>query len=303
MVPALLIAASALTVVPADPAGPGDVGSLFAQEPDDGHLPFSGWSVPSDASGADRETCESILCGDCGDTDCGGPVRIRFSIPSWIPEAHGTTVARGREAPVNVSTRSLFRSVDDLNFIVAGRAELTAGRWGLIGDGFFVNMQENSTVAGDRINLSAGFRHSIAEGALKYSLTDPAAAAPGAHAIDLLAGARYWLLEADQLTLTGPQGNSVSASGKRQWVDPIIGARIGAPCTEDLLFQLRGDIGGFGAASDFTWNVEALGEFRCSDCCGLQLGYRVLDVDYARGSGFAYDVNYRGPIAILVFDF
>jgi hypothetical protein len=29
----------------------------------------------------------------------------------------------------------------------------------------------------------------------------------------------------------------------------------------------------------------------------------VLDVDYARGDGFAYDVNYRGPIATLVFEF
>lgn len=113
---------------------------------------------------------------------------------------------------------------------------------------------------------------------------------------------RYWLVGGD-VTVTGPRGNSVSSSGAREWVDPIIGARVASPLGEGLLFRLRGDIGGFGAASDFTWNIEAMGEYRCSECCGIQLGYRVLDVDYARGDGFAYDVNYRGPVAMVVFDF
>ena len=51
--------------------------------------------------------------------------RLRFSVPAWLPEVHGSATVRGREAPVNISTRKLFESVEDLNFVFAGRVELT----------------------------------------------------------------------------------------------------------------------------------------------------------------------------------
>jgi hypothetical protein len=194
----------------------------------------------------------------------------------------------------------MFEAIDDVNFAAVGRLEADAGRWGLFIDGGYVNLSAEREFAGGRIDLSKGIESAIVESFLTYDLSEDKTNSFDASP-ELLIGARYWLLGGD-VTITGPRGNTISTSGRQQWVDPLIGARIVRPLADNLLMRLRADVGGFGAASDFTWNVEALGEYRCSECCGLQLGYRVLDVDYANGD-FAYDVNYRGPIALLVFDF
>jgi hypothetical protein len=304
MCPALVVAACAAAALPAASAEDGDVPAYFAPEPTDRGLTLSDWRTPGDTFPDPRVACDSLACDDClGPGGNAGPIRLRFGVPAWLPEIHGDATVRGVQAPVNVSTRDLFKAVDDLNSAFVGRLEGDAGRWGFIADGLYVNLSADRGLVGDRINASAGVKNAIVDALVTYDIfesddgTDPIDART-----ELLAGARYWMLGGD-VTVTGPRGNSVSASGTRQWVDPVVGARFSAPVAEDLLFRLRGDIGGFGAASRFTWNVEAVGEYRCSECCGLQLGYRVLDVDYARGDGFAYDVNYRGPIAMLVFDF
>jgi len=124
---------------------------------------------------------------------------------------------------------------------------------------------------------------------------------------DLIGGIRIWSLEGG-LTVTGPLGNSVTASGTRDWVDPFIGGRIIAPLMEGTDLRVRGDIGGFdwGEASRFTWRFDALLAMQCSECCSLRAGYRILDVNNRQGSGanrFAFDVQFRGPITELVFQF
>ena len=264
-----------------------------------GLLP-AGWSDPTCV-----DSCvptESLLCDDCSEL-CGtdSPIRLRFGAPVWLSEIHGDAVVRGVPAAVNVTTRDMFEAIDDVNFAVVGRMEADAGRWGLFLDGGYVNLSAGRDFAGGRINLSQGVESAIVESFLTYDLLENEEN-PIDGSAELMAGARYWLLGGD-VAVTGPRGNTVGTSGTRQWVDPVVGARFARPLNDDLLMRVRADVGGFGAASDFTWGVEALGEYRCSDYCGLQLGYRVLDVDYARGDGFAYDVNYRGPIAVLVFDF
>jgi len=258
-----------------------------------------GWHQP-----CQTDCIESVLCEDCSDLGrAGSRIRHRFGVPAWLPEIHGDATIRGVEAPVDVSTRDAFKAIGDLDGLVAGRLEADAGRWGFYADGLYVKLSADRELLSDRLNASAGLENAIAEALITYDLfeeqdaTDPIDASA-----ELLAGARYWLVGGD-VQVTGPRGNTISTSGTRQWVDPIIGGRIATPLTDRMLMRLRADIGGFGAASDFTWNIEAVGEYRCSECCGLQLGYRVLDVDYARGDGFAYDVNYRGPIATFVFDF
>lgn len=282
----------------ADDLGRSDPHPESQLDSQDGEVILTSWHDAISNNG-----CEPVLCDDCCDLTVGpSPIRLRFGIPAWLPEVHGDATIRGIQAPVDVSTRDLFRAVDDLNFIFAGRLEADAGRWGIYTDGLYTNLSANRDFLGNRINASKGVENAIVEALLTYDLFDSETVAdPIDASAELLAGARYWMVGGD-VTVTGPRGNSVSAGSTQQWVDPVIGARFASPLSEKLLMRLRGDIGGFGAASDFTWNIEAVGEYRCSECCGLQLGYRVLDVDYTRGN-FAYDVNYRGPIATMVFDF
>jgi hypothetical protein len=69
--------------------------------------------------------------------------------------------------------------------------------------------------------------------------------------VDLLGGGRYWYLHGE-LDTTSP----IHLSKTDDFIDPIIGARAAVNLTEKLIFNLRGDIGGFGVGSDFTWNAE-----------------------------------------------
>jgi opacity protein-like surface antigen len=99
-----------------------------------------------------------------------------------------------------------------------------------------------------------------------------------------------------------------NARESQDWVDPIIGVRLTTGLTEKLSLRVRGDIGGFGigSASDLVWNVVAVLGYQVSRRITLAAGYRILDVDYDKGSGlrlFEYDVTTSGPVVGLAFRF
>jgi hypothetical protein len=239
--------------------------------------------------------------------NCGEPqLQWKFDIPAWLPEMHGDVTVRGRSAPVNVTTPDVFKLVDDIDMAAAGRLEVDYDRWGAFADGIYYNLGINEQVS-ERINVGFGFEQAIVDFAATYDIA-PDVGLPNPWEAELLIGGRYNLLEVDRITVTGPRGNSVTASGKRDWVDPIIGGRMRAPVRPDLDLSFRGDVGGFGigSASQFTWNIEALAEFKCSESCRLSLGYRLLDIDQRQGSGndrFVYDMQIRGPIARIGFEY
>lgn len=66
-----------------------------------------------------------------------------------------------------------------------------------------------------------------------------------------------------------------------------------------LSVTVRGDIGGFGAGSHFTWSVATIVAYQVSQRVSLGAGYRILDIDFSEGKGsdkFTYDVQMRGPM-------
>ena len=116
----------------------------------------------------------------------------------------------------------------------------------------------------------------------------------GPHAIDLLGGIRYTKLEPDVNVTPGPNGSLTE-----DWIDPIIGVRYFYDFGNKWMFSARGDIGGFGAGCDFTWNVSALVHFQPWKNVAIVGGYRALGQDYEDGSGagrFKYDMRLAGPI-------
>jgi opacity protein-like surface antigen len=54
-----------------------------------------------------------------------------------------------------------------------------------------------------------------------------------------------------------------------------------------------GDIGGFSAGSDFTWQVALGAAYDFSKTISGKFGYRYLSVDYDKG-GFLYDMKTQG---------
>ncbi len=67
-------------------------------------------------------------------------------------------------------------------------------------------------------------------------------------------------------------------------------------------------IGGFGVASDFSWNTMAGVIWDKGGSWSIALLYRLLDVDYETGtrgtpSRFVYDTLTQGPILGVAFRF
>jgi len=71
-----------------------------------------------------------------------------------------------------------------------------------------------------------------------------------------------------------------------------------------------GDIGGFGAGSEFTWQAAGMVGYRFGlfgdDNARVLAGYRALYQDYKSGSGsneFKWDMTLHGPVLALAISF
>ena len=98
----------------------------------------------------------------------------------------------------------------------------------------------------------------------------------------------------------------VEVDQDKTWVDPLVGLILRTPGEHRVHAQVYTEIGGFGAGSDFTWQVFPTVGFKFTDHFSLEVGYRWLDLDYETGDGnerFVYDVLTQGPIGGLAFRF
>jgi hypothetical protein len=91
------------------------------------------------------------------------------------------------------------------------------------------------------------------------------------------------------------------------WFDPMLVAVLkkNTPNTK-VTYLLRGEIGGFGIGSDLAWQVQAQAGFHISEVFQLQIGYRIIGLDYETGSGsdhFLYDMHTSGPMLRFGFNF
>ena len=119
---------------------------------------------------------------------------------------------------------------------------------------------------------------------------------------DLFGGIRYSGLKTD---IAISQLNQ-SAERTLNWVDPIIGGRWIGTLSPKIGVVARGDIGGFGVGSEFTFNLQGELTWQFHRIVGLVIGYRWLDYDYEKGVGddpdfFKFDNSMHGPAFGLSF--
>jgi len=109
--------------------------------------------------------------------------------------------------------------------------------------------------------------------------------------VDLVFGARWNVLQG-KLEFKGPVLTGTFEATK-QWVEPIVGLKLKQRLRGPMSFTFEGDIGGFGAGSDFAWQLWPMVGIDVGKRATLGLGYRVLSEDYETGSEnqkFKYDV-------------
>lgn len=250
----------------------------------------------------------------------------QFTPYGWVPWVSGDAVVRGRSFSVNVTP---IEVLEDLRFAWMSYQQAKNGPLTLFtdviyadeesGGSFFTSRTFSPHVAGTLGGtLSATYKYWTVEAGGTYEIASwnshGARYATPDTEIEVLAGGRYWHQQIDVgVALAGTANfdgliisgdRAIARSGTHEWVDPFIGARIRFQPAPGEEVVVRGDVGGFGAGSKFTW--QALATYNWQVCThGPMLidgyvGWRALQVDYTQGAGverYEFDVLQQGPVA------
>ena len=199
----------------------------------------------------------------------------------WAVSIDGDMTVKGNKVDMDVPFSDIF---DNLEGAVTFHFEgVHRQRWGFFSDLNYISLSPDD---GD---IDIDYTQILFEFGGLYRYTR------GAHAFDGLAGLRYSSMEAE-LDFPGPLPNIDQSV---DYTDPFFGMRWQWQMAEKWGLRLRGDIGGFGIGSDFTWNLDGLVNFKPWKHVAFVGGYRALYQDYSKGSGsneFEFDATMHGPI-------
>jgi opacity protein-like surface antigen len=188
--------------------------------------------------------------------------------------------------------------LDNLDFAAMGSFEARKGRWGLLFDAMYIKLSASGEATrtgsgpiGATLTATADLdvEQTLLTAAVAYRFTS------GPTEIDALGGLRYTKVAVDGdigASLFGLAG-TVTRSGDKDWVDPIVGVRARHRVADRWWINGYADVGGFGVGSDLTWQAIAGVEYEISKTWSAKGGYRVLKVDYDRG-GTVYDMKTSG---------
>jgi hypothetical protein len=273
------------------------------------------WLLVSPALAADLPSRAPLVVQP---TDAPNAWSFRFVPYGWLTSIKGTQTVRGRSAKVDASFIDIVEKSDSL-LALMGDFEARKGRFSFYSDLVWSkigaeggNVRTRSPAPGITGSvgrtLSLDVQMAIIEVGATYEV-----ARSGPIAFDLLGGVRYWYQETElglDVTPTFDIGGleisgsrAFARSGSVDWLDPLIGARLRYAVAPGHELVLRGDVGGFGAGSEFSWQAIAAYGFDFGVYNGITflgvIGYRALSVDYAQGSGrtrYEFDAVQHGPV-------
>jgi hypothetical protein len=269
--------------------------------------------------------------------------QFNFTPYAWLIGANGSISARGHTVDFDVSIWDIFDSGDsgvELDSLIAlmGYFEARRGRFSFFTDAVWGDID----VSGDyqrsgspfsrlpnvtvkvKANARVDYEQTIVQSGFTYEIARwPNSGGQGFTSLDLMGSARYWnfdtaisldvsgAIKADfqrlGLRVNRSASRAVARSGTLEWVDPVVGARLRHQMSSGSELTLVGDVGGFGAGSEFSWQAVATYGFDVN-CFGTPLhtviGYRALAVDFSENGRFgknALDVVQHGPLMGVSF--
>lgn len=233
----------------------------------------------------------------------------QFDVTSylWTPAVNGNATVKGIKSDVDASFIDIVRDTDTL-FAYNGQFGISKGDFSLLFSPTYMKLgaEDHVTLPSTRAKIESDVEITYLELAALYRIgTWPVGYGGGIDqtlSIEPLAGVRYTKLWGNLRVKVPSVPGKDNADGSQEWVDPIIGARSILTLTEDIDFTLRGDVGGFGIGSEFTWQLASNLSYRF-DLFGKDArafaGYRALYQHYKDGSGdnkFEWDATLYGPI-------
>jgi hypothetical protein len=215
-----------------------------------------------------------------------------------LPNISGNaSLGRIDNADVDVDAGDVLESLE-LGAMLQLEARHTESNVGVILNYAFMDLGSDATGPLGFTDFDADIFQGMLEGFYSYR------AQLESSTLDLYAGARWWDINLD-VSATTPLG-SRTFSRDKDWVDPVLGARWAPSIADSWRLLIQGDVGGFGAASTFTWCTQVGVLWDASETVSVALLYKALSVDYEDGvrgtkSFFEYDTITQGPLLGLVF--
>jgi len=232
----------------------------------------------------------------------------------WAPSIDGDSTISGATAGIDIGFDDIIDDFDVWGF--SNRLEAWKGDWGLIIDAMYVDMDLKSDAVhttNPRVDLDMEVASATVDFAVAYKLVKIPLeeGTPLEFTFSPLGGLRYQYLKQEgklQADLPGIGLQGQTLGGSEDWVEPFVGAAVRYDLTEKFAVISRADAGGFGigSASTLTWNFVIGIDWTFKDNMDIKVGYRVMDMDYSRGSGtdeFGWDGKMYGPLIGLNIHF
>lgn len=200
-------------------------------------------------------------------------------------------------APLEAKPGDIF---SNLKFGIMLNAEVHNNKWAIISDLLYADLIQEVTPSTLLNSGTVSAKQIIWENSGLYRLTSYLEAGVGGRVNFMETGI-------DVRRNVIPAGTEqVTESASKTWFDPILIARVTTKIKEKWLFQVKGDLGGFGIGSDFTWQLQAYAGYRFSKLFQVSAGYKILSIDYDKGvdkERFIYNVDTSGPVVRFGFNF
>ena len=252
-----------------------------------------------------------VLAAAASSTLTAGPVESSAPAPppenpwsftltpyGWMTSINGTMSAGDRSADVDIAFKDVLKHLD-MTMMVA--AELRYKRWSFTGDLIYARLHDDIAPPAGILFSSTHevLKETLVTLELSYRVVDSKPAF-----LDVFAGARIYNFYSQIVlrpSLVNPNPG-VNASGTETWADPIFGLRGRYYVSRAVFLNFYGDIGGFGAGSDLSWQVLGGIGIQASHWCDVELGYRALGFDYQPGRT-NQDITTHGPIIGAIIHF
>jgi hypothetical protein len=278
---------------------------------------------------------EATIAAEPPATPDPDPWRYNVALYGWALGVTGNVTARNQTIDTNASFIDIVQKSDSLGAFM-GYMEADKGRLGVYTDLVFAKLGFAAGQTNYRNPLPGLSITTTANAALTYQLFIvetggvyeffhwPGTSEGSSTSLDGLLAFRYWNNSIDasfdataNVNLNLPAfgiersrgfGVAIARADAIQWVDPVVGLRLRHQFTPRQEIMVRGDVGGFGMGSQFSWQAVAVysysWQFTGYQVAGL-LGFRALGVNYVSPGGGGVGINevLYGPIIGASFRF
>lgn len=279
------------------------------------------WSQASSEQPAETPQATAPAAGEAQPIPAAERFTVTFSPYVWFTSFNGTQTTDGISVDIDESFLDIVDNADTV-FGLMGSLDMTYDRFVFQINGAWSTAEfseKRGAFRNGEVSAHVDVDSLWAELLGGYRIVDNPIGEPSEHrkfTLDGFGGVRFTSLDVDatftaSTTVTLPNGTVLQPSASREksdsedWAEPFVGLRMGWDISEGWSLMVRGDVGGFGAGSDFAWQaVAGIGyrwRFKTWDFA-LFGGYRALSQDYSNGD-FTWDMTVHGPILGMQFTF